>query len=84
MDWQPIETAPKDAKMLLLLQGGHQEDYHSRVFTGFWGDKFAGWEPDDPANYAWCNWHEGLNEEDIWKTEDGVTHWMPLPNPPSD
>lgn len=80
-EWEPIDTAPKDAKMLLLLEAGHGDDYHSRVLTGFWGDRFAGWKEDDPQNYGWLNWHEGLDDADTWRVVK-PTHWAPLPAPP--
>lgn len=71
-EWQPIETAPKDGRMLLLWIGDekpivghwHQDDRHPQM---------TGW---DPAEYG----HEGCG-----CCADHMpvpTLWMPLPEPP--
>lgn len=70
MEWQPIETAPKDGAWFSAWDG-------SEVFPCCWGDWFgqAGW------CYGDCTYggtlYEGLNLADIQPT-----HWMPLPEPP--
>jgi Protein of unknown function (DUF551) len=69
MDWQPIETAPKDGTHILLAnkagvsQGGWQSDMdHGADWEGQIG--MAGWWRTDGSD--WQN-----------------THWMPLPPPPT-
>lgn len=72
--WQPIATAPKDKRVVLL----YGEEHHRRVwargyyFKGVPGDG-EGWvasifytEPDDDTRGAFMN----------------LTHWMPLPPAP--
>lgn len=87
-EWQPIETAPKDGTTIIVHRAGHPDDYHTNVVPAFWGDVMAGYSTDDPRNYAWINWHEGLYETDDpdqpkrWHLVRNVTHWMPLPEPP--
>ena len=81
-EWQPIETAPKDAAMLLLLKRGHPEDYHSRVVVSFWGDRLSGLF--DTEENCWLNWHEGFDGDSVWAVVSDPTHWMPLPEPPHD
>jgi len=68
MEWQPIETAPKDGDDILVL----------------WSDPGAGclvvsWE-DKPRQPGW-NWAtlDGLSYH-----ADAFSHWMPLPDPPTD
>ena len=73
VEWQPIETAPRDGTRILAMirwswsdgtDGGAQD-----VIYWYAGGKF--WVCGTPMNYV-----QGLDE--------GVepTHWMPLPDPP--
>ena len=76
MNWQPIETAPKDGTVILI----HVEKWRDSVWAAYWygantqsfGDRDYPWVVLDPSE------HEQLN---AW-TADRVTHWMPLPPPP--
>jgi hypothetical protein len=81
MAWQPIETAPKDGRALLL---GHFNSHGKwRTVRGEWCSEAAiaeGWEdPEAPEG-----WYETSVESDdvpnCWWTEP--THWQPLPPPP--
>jgi len=95
-DWQPIETAPKDGRAILLLSTGD-------TFT----DPFDGSVTDRPPQIAigkWCpegtSWVDrqggfsgpayDLAVTGVWSSEGGwfqpneVTHWQPLPPPPGD
>ena len=73
MEWQPIETAPKDGTRILV-------NFHGRVKEVFWDDPygenmtFAIWCVDDDKHgpYPLRGYSEGDD-----------THWMPLPEPPS-
>jgi len=68
-EWQPIETAPKDGKWVL-------------VYVNAWGrHEFAVcFFRDDKWVYVDSNF-EDINED----IEFGApTHWMPLPEPPKD
>lgn len=62
MDWQPIETAPKDGREIILFD----PDYFPR--SGFEGRYSA------PG----ANWFSSFG------SPVEPTHWMPLPEPPSD
>lgn len=90
MNWQPIETAPKDKTKFLAFGKGHG----NRAFSYHIG------EPGFPMfSICWWDWHEsekdvpvgdGLfrkepcRELESWRCEWGFvpTHWMPLPAPP--
>jgi hypothetical protein len=66
MEWQPIETAPKDGTRLL----GYDVE-SSDMAVVYWCEK--------PWTREWrlvvCG---GWAEDDEWEP----THWMPLPDPP--
>lgn len=65
--WQPIETAPKDGAMFLLSFINLIED-KSIVVTTNWNDSINGF-------YLLSD----LEKEGKIK----ITHWMPLPKPPT-
>lgn len=69
MEWQPIETAPRDKTGILLYIPG----YPGEIMAAVWNDN---------ANRGWCFW--GLESISFWFDRDGTspTHWMPLPEPP--
>lgn len=69
--WRPIETAPKDGTRILLAGGGLQQ-----INVGGWCERVGAWD---------CE-AEGMFEDGpSWGggEEDGPTHWMPLPAPPT-
>jgi hypothetical protein len=79
-EWQPIETAPKDGTPLDLwvvdiFTDGRPQD-EGRHADAVWRDD--AWRYLDPIA---CDY---VSVEEEWA--DGktvVTHWMPLPEPPS-
>lgn len=71
--WQPIETAPKDRRILLYGHIDPNAPFDGliwtapRPFSGYW----------DEIDEAWCC------DGSTWKGPFmKVTHWMPLPEPP--
>lgn len=74
-EWRPIETASKDAVLLLYgLLEPHPDERHLYAdlgrpcrCAGFW----------DEIDEAWCP--VGSTWEGPWFKP---THWMPLPEPP--
>jgi len=79
MDWQPIKTAPKGRLILVGYRNklGNWSTTRGRwvsseVIESYWEDAEApeGWY-EDPLEGEECYWIE-------------PTHWMPLPEPPSD
>lgn len=75
MEWQPIETAPKDGTQVLLCDG-------------MWGPWVGWWGTHDGAPDNW--WFVDLalpktpDNLNSWVVGHGPTHWMPLPDPPKE
>lgn len=67
MDWQPIETAPRDGTRVLLYCAGGDIAAAEYVVAS---DGFAGWEVSHTETSA------------IYLAVR-ATHWMPLPPPPT-
>lgn len=75
MEWQPIETAPRDGTPVL-------------VYPPTWGSKAASiavWDRDEYAKEPRPYWRrdDGLGKKYLSR-EKPPTHWMPLPLPPID
>jgi hypothetical protein len=75
--WQPIETAPKDGTEILIYDTQAKEIW--KVFWGWSNNKdfttqeyYRTWELSHPRS---------KQTEEYWGTP---THWMPLPNNPTD
>ncbi len=74
-DWQPIETAPKDGRLMLLWDASNPDGY-----------VVARWARDDRrpgpfGPFVWLSGHVRYGER---LAEQIPTHWMPLPAPPED
>lgn len=72
MNWEPIETAPKDGTRILICGGTRTDsgDFCDGSYP-FAGQTIAHWDHD-----GWNGGHsEGYNEN--WWHKP--THWMPLP-----
>lgn len=72
MEWMPIESAPKDKSVLLLMGGKFPS-------VGQWDSQ--------PFNYrAHPYWRSerGHIFGKTWDRENQPTHWMPLPEPPKE
>ena len=74
MEWQPIDTAPRDGTRVLLsnAHGVWMAEYRPVCTSGY--------RPDSP----WFS--VMLNHEHIPRVgrHNKPTHWMPLPEPPSE
>lgn len=73
MEWQPIETAPKNQQIILLLTQPHNcgEAY---AHFGFWGSAYDDEKPN------WRDWWDISDNGDFRFLNP--THWMPVPPPP--
>lgn len=66
--WQPIETAPRDGRLILAWERG------TRI--AWWG------EVDSSNTHGWAS-GELAHDEAWWHDECQPTLWMPLPKPPA-
>ena len=72
MEWQDISTAPKDGTEVLL------SDHNGHMETGYWYPK--GTSITTTGNIETTGvWFAGGG----WYQPEEVTHWMPLPEPPT-
>jgi hypothetical protein len=75
MEWQPIETAPKDEE-IIVGRGAIPLSNRRAFFPAYSGSGF--WCEEEGAWVFWSHITPGA------KTRyDQPTHWMPLPPPPT-
>ena len=75
MDWQPIETAPKDGTSVLMFYPCGRHDHEWNDFEGRYEAVMAVMACDDRG--IWHGYYEATGP-------DGYpTHWMPLPPAPT-
>lgn len=75
LEWQPIETAPKDGTQMLCVAPFTKPDGGTTWAFPFYGvAQWAEADPDFPKSVA--GW--------FWPYATRPTHWLPLPTPPSD
>lgn len=75
MEWQPIETAPKDGQRVLF-----KNEHNGLTDAGHWKDwrDMPSWRRELLPDHA-KEW------DGEWSTDCGngdMTHWMPLSDPP--
>jgi hypothetical protein len=79
MNWQPIETAPKDGTWVLLAGGncdGEEGGNNDRPVTAQWTSYRNGRSAPGHWQFAWYDGgYSGAYDE--------PTHWMPLPDTPA-
>ena len=67
MKWEPTETAPDDEQVLVAYLEPFFGKYTTEIGTGYY-DSESG------------KWRFHIPDKEI--VGGGVTHWMPLPEPP--
>ena len=73
MEWQPIETAPKDGTHILVYFGPN-----TGIYQVFWSE-----EPFGKGIGAWCVTDCKYEDRPLRGYRDSdVTHWMPIPAAP--
>lgn len=77
MEWQPIESAPKDGTPVLICRPNASR---KKVCEAVWATPWDG-APDDQC--YWMTPH-GVAGRGYTILPTSVTHWMPLPPPPKD
>ena len=78
MNWQPIESAPKNVSILVAYPIGHSGLVGIDVMSHFEVYDTLN-EYDDPQ----CLWSYLNDDNDpLEYTGQPPTHWMPLPEPP--
>lgn len=83
MDWQPIETAPRDGTVIDVWREDGGRD------TVFWGKPSH--SCGEAESYCDSDWHSirapgwvcNTFDEFIGRKHNPFTHWMPLPAPPA-
>lgn len=82
MEWQPIETAPKDGTMFLCWVSAER-------WSGVDGNSSS--YAHDTSQIDFCWWRDGVDGNGYFDPACGqigdsqdVTHWMPLPAPPKE
>ena len=84
-EWQPIETAPKNRKVLAAYQNTLGK---WRIVTACYHTELD-WSDDhdlsaEESEFAPAAWYEESDSADsIYPTSAPPTHWMPLPAPPA-
>jgi hypothetical protein len=79
--WQPIETAPKDGKVIILLG----VNFPPKVALGYWDSEGDSWVDRHGKLTGECH---HLTKAGFWASEGGwfqpdeVSHWMHLPELP--
>jgi hypothetical protein len=84
MNWQPIETAPRDGRRLLMTDGVNTHVCYPKVFPRP-VDQLAGEKPpfSSRAGDTWEYFRDEVNAPGhSWSMEP--SHWMPLPEPPKE
>jgi hypothetical protein len=83
-EWKPIETAPKDGGMFLGWVGAER-------WSGADGESSGHWHDTSAADFCWWRVVEGSPDGGYFDNasgqigdSQGVTHWMPLPQPPKE
>lgn len=82
MEWQPIETAPKDGTRIMLWRGYPRFGFWQEMVIAQWFND--SWRWPDPRENA--STHDVWSEDDLYygfEDEENFTHWMPLPPPPA-
>ena len=77
MEWQPIETAPKDGKAVLLYKPDERM-VGEYTIAGYWGE----WPGHEDGWIACDGKPQGYYSNVAGGRQGYPTHWMPLPPPP--
>jgi hypothetical protein len=79
MDWQPIETAPKDGTRVLVWASKWAGEI-AGVINEAQGSCRIAYYTNGQSDYSGDWWNDDVG--DAYSTWCQPTHWMPLPPPP--
>lgn len=79
MQWQPIETAPKDGTKIIGWNAEFGARQTKMNFYGLGSIGYAEWERGEGTKESGWDWTEPKNN---WGFSWNPTHWMPLPAAP--
>lgn len=71
MEWQPIETAPKDVPVMIFSTDARWPGVIIAICSSF---------VDERGNLVAVDWGDFWQDGDL---DVEPTHWMPLPEPPN-
>lgn len=78
-DWQPIETAPKDMTEILVYCDG---DIYTAMYLK---NNISHDHPYFVTTICGEPWDCGGTSYDVeYEYRNGISHWMPLPSPPTE
>jgi hypothetical protein len=88
--WQPINTAPERRKVLVTWV--NELGKRRTAMASYWpehalemADDVPDWQVDEEGkniDVGWWEESEG-NDDAMYRLVEKMTHWMPLPDPPS-
>ena len=78
MEWQPIETAPKDGTWILVYGDGTDDEAEQRKVAVAQYTNYLNGSTYDKFWWQFA-WYDG----GYYGRFDGPTHWMPLPEAPN-
>lgn len=85
MEWQPIETAPKDGRKVIVWY--LNQNNKARTVMARWLTDEEAAETDGDGVGLEAGWYECIDNWDDYSqvaiNQGEPTHWMPLPPPPS-
>lgn len=79
MNWQPIETAPRDGTDVLVLHSRHNVPVVHIAWYRDGSEELMGGEPFD---IGWWSYIRGSVTQELLDEYRAPTHWMPLPEIP--
>jgi pyruvate/2-oxoacid:ferredoxin oxidoreductase alpha subunit len=92
IDWQPIETAPDDGTIFLVMMGSlpavmaivDRDQPDEIAHRGFWPFRKKVVTPRDPVK-VWVMVYDmggGTQASMFFRSGADITHWAPIPNLP--